>query len=204
MALSEFLLAYDWHESFDDSFHIFFPRAHSAFQEALAPPGQGFISSETAIADLISFLHVRWPVVEPQRLIAVREHLKQVTALSRQDFAAILAETDNDREWIPNPKQTGATGSPVTADQIQAWHAALDTFDDLLDGTLLLPHWRLKQGINLRRVFEEPQPFDLILWITGPAALPYVENGQVLTSREWRDITSAFEGSFGSYAIWFN
>lgn len=204
MAVSEFMLAHDWHESFDDSFHIFFPRAHSAFQQALAPPGEGFISSETAIADLISFLHVRWPVAEPQRLIAVREHLKQVVALSRQDFAAILAETDNDREWIPNPGQTGAAGSPVTASQIQAWHAVLDTFDGLLDGTLLMPHWRLKQGVNLRRVFEEPRPFDLILWITGPAALPYVENGRVLTSREWRDITSAFEGSFGSYAIWFN
>ena len=204
MSISEFLLAHDWHESFDDSFHIFFPRAHSPFQEALAPPGTGFISSETAIADLISFLHIRWPVVEPQRLAAVREHLKQVTALSRQDFAAIVAETDNDREWIPNPKQTGAAGSPVTTEQIAAWHAVLDTFDGLLDGTLLMPHWRLKQGVNLRRVFEEPRPFDLILWITGPAALPYVENGRVLTSKEWRDMTAAFEGSFGSYAIWFN
>ena len=55
MALGEFLLAYDWHESFDDSFHVFFPRAHSAFQEALAPPGEGFITSETALADLISY-----------------------------------------------------------------------------------------------------------------------------------------------------
>jgi hypothetical protein len=204
MALSEFLLAYDWRESFDDSFHIFFPRAHSPFQEALAPPGHGFISSETAIADLISFLHIRWQVVEPQRLVAVRDHLKQVIALSRQDFAAIVAETDNDREWIPNPNQAGASGSPVTANQIAAWHAVLDTFDGLLDGKLLMPHWRLKQGVNLRRVFTEPRPFDLVLWITGPAALPYVEDGRILTSEEWGDLTSAFEGSFGSYAVWFN
>ncbi|MEJ0013398.1 MAG: hypothetical protein WDM94_12410 [Bauldia sp.] len=92
----------------------------------------------------------------------------------------------------------------MTGEQIAAWHAVLDTFDGLLDGTLLMPHWRLKQGVNLRRVFEEPRPFDFILWITGPAALPYVENGRVLTSREWKDITTAFEGSFGGYAIWFN
>ena len=56
----------------------------------------------------------------------------------------------------------------------------------------------------LKRVFTEPQPFDLVLWITGPAALPYLEDGPVSTSEEWARITGAFEGSFGSYAIWFN
>lgn len=204
MALSDFLLAYDWRESFDDSFHIFFPRAHSAFQQALAPPGQGFITSETALADLISFLHIRWQVAEPARMVSVRQHLKTVVALSRQDFDAILRETDNDREWVPGPSQTAITGSAVSANQIAAWHGVLDTFDALLDGKLLLPHWRLKQGINLRRVFDEPRPFDLVLWLTGPAALPYTEDGRMLTSEEWRNLTRAFEGSFGSYAIWFN
>ena len=60
------------------------------------------------------------------------------------------------------------------------------------------------KGINLRRVFEEPQPFDLVLWITGPAALPYLEDGPMTSTDEWNRITAAFEGSFGSYAIWFN
>ncbi len=205
MALSEFLLAHDWHESFDASFHVFFPRAHSPFQMALAPPSDGFIfSSEGAIADLISFLHIRWPVSEPARMAAVREHLKSMIALSRQDFSAVVAETDDDHEWIPNAHQTGAAGSPVNAEQIAAWEKVLDEFDALLDGRKLMPHWRMKQGINLRKVFEDPRPFDFVLWITGPAALPYVEDGPVLTSEEWRGIIRAFEGSFGSYAIWFN
>ena len=203
-ALGEFLLAYDWHESFDDSFHIFFPRAHSAFQQALAPPGDGTFSSEVAIADLISFLHIRWPVAEPARLLAVREHLLSLTALSRASWRAIEAETDNDYEWIPNASQTSVTGTPVTAQQIAAWAAVLDRVDALLDGKVLLPHWRFERGINLKRVFAEPQPFDLVLWITGPAALPYLEDGPMLTSKEWSDLTDAFEGSFGSYAIWFN
>ena len=204
MGLGEFLLAYDWHESFDASFHVFFPKAHSAFQEALAPPGEGFITSETAIADLISFLHIRWPVSEPARMAAVRAHLKAMIGLSREDFTAIKAETDDDREWIPNAQQTGAAGTPVTGGQIAAWYNVLDTFEALLDGKKLMPHWRMKQGVNIRRVFDEPQPFDFVLWITGPAALPYVEDGPMLTSEEWERITEAFEGSFGSYAIWFN
>lgn len=203
-ALGEFLLAYDWHEGFDDSFHIFFPRTHSAFQAELAPPGEGFFASEVATADLISFLHIRWPLAEPARMAAVRDHLKALTGLSRASWRAIAAETDDDHEWIPNPNQTSVTGTPVTAEQIAAWAAVLDRVDALLDGNVLMPHWRFTRGIDLKRVFTEPRPFDLVLWITGPAALPYLADGPVLTGGEWNDLTRAFRGSFGSYAIWFN
>jgi hypothetical protein len=204
MALSEFLLAYDWHESFETSFHAFFPKAHSAFQEALAAPTSGWAASESGTIDLISFLHIRWPVAEPKRMLAVREHLKAVVALSRKNWAAINAETDDDREWIPSPSQRSFLGTAVTASQIESWHKVLDEVDALLDGRKLIPHWRMKQGINLRKVFEEPQPFDLILWVTGPATLPYMEDGPTLTSEEWRAAISGFGRSFGSYAIWFN
>lgn len=204
MALDNFLLAHDWRESFDVSFHIFFPRAHSPFQVALAGPSDSMFGSEVAIADLISFLHIRWPVVEPERMAAVRTHLKQMVALSRENWAAILAETDDDSEWVPGPGQSGATGATVSRDQVDAWYAVLDEVEALLDGTKLMPHWRFDAGINFRRVFEEPRPFDLVLWITGPSALPYLEEGDILTSEEWAAVTSAFQGEFGSYAIWFN
>lgn len=205
MALGEFLLAHDWRESFDVSFHVFFPRAQSAFQQALAAPSpDSFIGSETAIADLISFLHIRWPVAEPARMAAVREHLKAMVAMSREHWAATVAEIDNDREWIPSADQISYLGTPVTAVQIAAWHDVLGEVEALLDGSKLMPHWRFDKGVNLRRVFEEPRPFDLILWITGPSAFPYLEDGEVLTSERWEEITDAFEGSFGSYAIWFN
>jgi hypothetical protein len=205
MALGEFLLAYDWRESFDVSFHVFFPRVQSPFQEALAAPDMdSFLGSETAIADLISFLHIRWPIGEPERMAAVRGHLKAMVAMSRAHWAATLAEFDNDREWIPAANQVSYLGTPVTAVQIEAWHQVLDEVEALLEGRKLLPHWRFDKGVNLRRVFEEPRPFDLVLWITGPAAFPYLEDGEILTSERWRDIIGAFEGSFGSYAIWFN
>lgn len=204
MALDEFLLAHDWQESFDASFHVFFPRAHSTFQNELATSDTDTFFGETAIADLVSFLHIRWPVGEPARMAAVRQHLKSMVALSRESWAAIGAESDDDREWIPGPGQTGVTGSTVAADQVAAWHDVLDEVDAVLDGKKLLPHWRFDRGINLRRVFDEPRPFDFVLWITGPAALPYLEDGPVVTSEEWNDITSAFEDNFGSYAIWFN
>jgi hypothetical protein len=205
MAFGEFLLAHDWRESFDVSFHVFFPRAESPFQAALAAPDPGsFLGSETAIADLISFLHIRWPVGEPERMGRVRDHLKTMVAMSRENWAAIVAETDNDREWIPSAEQQSYLGTLVTAEQIAAWQDVLDEVEALLDGTKLMPHWRFDKGVNLRRVFEEPRPFDLILWITGPSAFPYLEDGDILSSEEWSEIISAFEGNFGSYMIWFN
>ncbi len=155
--------------------------------------------------DLVSFIHIPWTVAEPERMRSVREHLKTVVALSRKSWDSIEAETDDRAEWIPNPKQTqSATGVGVSADQLASWRAFLDEADALLDGRKLIPHWRLNRGVNLKKVFDDPRPFDIVLWITGPAALPYLDDGPVLTRQEWRQLIEAFGDNFGNYAIWFN
>jgi hypothetical protein len=206
MAFGEFVLAHDWKESFDNSFFHFFPAMKSPFREALAPPTSGSMYSEGApIADFISFFHIRWTVAEPERMKASLTHMKKVISLSRDCWMAIEAENDNDREWLPNAKQTSPFASVgVNAERIAAWRAVLDEADLILDGKKLVPHWRFNQGFNLRKVFEEPRPFDIVLWITGPAALPYLENGPVTSSEDWNAMTRAFDGSFGLFAIWVN
>jgi hypothetical protein len=205
MAFGKFLLAYDWQESFDASFFHLFPAMESPFRDALASPS-GTMNDEIApIADFVSFLHIRWPVSEPERMASVRTHLKQMIALSRESWAAIEAETDDDQEWIPNARQTSPFATlQVDAEHIAAWYQVLDEAEAVLDGEKLVPHWRFQQGFNLRRVFEEPQPFDLVLWITGPAALPYLEDGPVTTPEEWARMTEAFGGRFGLFALWVN
>jgi hypothetical protein len=205
MATGEFFLAHDWQESFDASFFHLFPAMQSAFRDALKPPGVSGYDDFAPVADLISFVHVRWPVSEPARMAAVRTHLKETIALSRESWAAIEAETDDDREWIPNTRQTSPfTSLQVDAERIAAWYQVLDEAEAVLDGDKLVPHWRFEQGINLRRVFEEPQPFDLVLWVTGPAALPYLEDGPVTTTEDWSRMTEVFGGRFGLFALWVN
>ena len=206
-AFGEFFLAYDWHESFDTTFFHFFPKMKSPFRDALTPPDpKDYFGTEGGpVADFISFLHIRWPVSEPARMAAARDHLKKMIALSRTSWTAIEAETDNDREWLPNAKQTSPFESVIVDEKrIAGWRAVLDEADAILDGKKLVPHWRLRQGINVRRVFEEPQPFDFVLWITGPAALPYLEDGPTTTSEDWNRITESFGGGFGVFAVWFN
>jgi len=158
------------------------------------------------IADLIAFVHLNhWPVVEPVRMQSTLGHLEAMVGLSRENWRRILAETDDRREWIPNPKQTGVLPRmPVTDQQVAGWSRFLDEFEALLQGRKLLPHFRFQKGINLRRMFTEPQTFDLVLLIQGSAALPYLEEGELADAQTWDQIMQLMgEGPLG-YFVWFN
>ncbi|MCA0057527.1 MULTISPECIES: hypothetical protein [unclassified Mesorhizobium] len=214
MAQADFWLAHDFRSTFDGSFHMLFPRAKLPLQDILVPPagdmGSSIFSSEWRIADFISLVHlVNWPVVEPERRQAARRHLLEMIRLSREDWKAIRAETDNDREWLPGPQQKGEnplTGLEVGEQQVAAWLATLTMAEDLLEGRVLLPHFRITgKGINMKRFFDEPKPFDLVLSITGPAIAPYLESGRILTSDDFDQIQSEFGGGgFLTFALWFN
>jgi hypothetical protein len=159
-----------------------------------------------SIADLIVFVHLNhWPVIEPQRLRDVLDHLEAMARLSRDSWKRILAETDDHNEWIPNPKQTGVLPRMrVTNAIVEGWMLFLDEFEGVLDGKKLIPHWRFDQGINMRRFFLEPTTFDLVLLIQGSAALPYLQDGDLVTEQEWSRIANLFGGNFFQYFIWFN
>ncbi|MFM9843176.1 MAG: hypothetical protein ACKVOI_09450 [Dongiaceae bacterium] len=207
MALGDALLAHDWHESFDHSFHALFPRANLPFQALTDKSTRSpYAQDVDEIADFIAFIHlIHWPVQEPDRMASALHHLESTIDLSRENWRHILAETDNGREWLPNPRQTGVIpGLTVTQPRIDAWMLFLDEFGAMLRGEKLMPHWRLAQGVNLRRAFLEPRSFDLVLWIQGSGALPYAEPGPVSKAETWEYILTLMEGDFFTYAAWFN
>lgn len=162
------------------------------------------------IFDLVSFIHsINWPVVDADARRAARAHLLEVVRLSRLNWQAIKAETDNDREWLPGPQQAGRhplTTLTITDETVENWHEVLGVMERVLKGEALLPHMRFPgYGVNMRRLFDEPTPFDLVLTITGPGALPYLETGEILDTRAWRDTMRAFgRNNFFSYAVWIN
>ncbi len=207
MALGDFLLAHDWHEGFESSFHALFPRANLPFQALVdsSRPSSGAGEFDD-FADFIAFIHlIHWPVQEPDRMASALHHLENVVDLSRENWRRILAETDNGREWLPNPRQTGAIpGLAVTQPRIDAWMLFLDEFGAMLKGEKLMPHWRLAQGVNLRRIFLEPRLFDPVLLIQGSGALPYAEAGPVSKTETWEQIFALMQGDFFTYAAWFN
>lgn len=176
-AIGEFWLAHDFRAMFDQTFQLFFPRAGLPFAPPRPPPGPDPMASEYPnIADLIAFVHLwNWPVVEPERLVRVHAHLKAMAEQSRKSWAAILAETDDDREWIPNPRQTNRfPGLPVTQERVDSWLRVMAELDAVLDGRRLVPHWRFAKGINLRKAILEHRNFDPVMWITGTGVVPFL------------------------------
>ena len=210
MALCDFMLAHDFQATFDVVSHRFFPNSSTPLAQALSEhsmspsAARGLINAD--FADIIGLVHtINWPVIEPSRMLSTRDHLKNVVGMSRRSWELILAETDDDREWVPNPRQTHvALGWRVQQQQVDAWMAALDEADAILDGRTLVPHWRFVRGFDVKRFFEAPQTFDLVMLATGPGAIPFLREGPVTSQQRWIEITRAFEGNFFGYALWFN
>jgi hypothetical protein len=208
-AAIEFVLAYDWRLTFERGGHLFYPRiAPPPFgPEARLAQSRSSFGDTSDFADAITLIHeIRWPLVDPARLRNAHADLKQVIALSRASWKAILAETDDDRVWIPGPQQKNGviTSMPVAQEQVDGWLRALDDFDAVLDGTKLAPHWRFEQGFNFKKVFFEPRDFDLVLWVAGYGAAPYLEQGPTISMADWSRWNDALHGNFLGYAFWFN
>lgn len=203
----EFILAHDWQASFDRAAGLFYPKLRLP---GTVPAGGGMDNlwgDAGAIADTIAMAHeIRWEPIHPERLLNVRTHLKQVVALSRRSWQHILAETDDDREWIAAPAQQNAAmpAMKIGQEQVNTWLWALTDFDAVLDGRKLIPHWRFEKGVNLRMMLEEPRTFDAVLWATGHAAVPYLQDGPMLTSEQWRAWEQVFGGNFLVFAVYLN
>ena len=221
-ALCDIVLAYDHQRMFDLTGQLIYPKHVPAERSSetldLASDDTEFYRS---FIDLVAAIHLmNVPLKEPARMESARQHLLEMIRTSRKSWVLIQAETDNDREWLPNPKQTGILRIPVTRELIDGWHAVLAEMEDLLEGRKLIPFWRdylgsnrpdanddfptEGRGVNLKRFFAEPREFDLILIIQGSGVLPYVEHGPLSQPETWNDLSGVFRGQFFGFAVWFN
>lgn len=206
-AQADFLLAHDFSEFFNASFHRLFPAAglpmqnHSNGGRLVLDSG-----SDNAIADAIAAIHtINWPVTDPARLKRVHTRLGKIVALSRQNWDAILLETDDNRELLPSPRQTSLVPEgAVTDEMVAAWRATLDVADRILAGELLIPHWRFKQGFDLNTYFETATRTDFVMILSGYGALPYLRDGPIATADSFAEANRVFGDNLLGYAFWFN
>ena len=208
-ALGEIGLAYDAQGMFDVFAHRLFKHVKTPHEFLLEPSrsGNGGIFDFEEIVDVIGAIHMfRFPVAEPKRMSAALRHIEQAVALSRQMWKRVMAETDNDNEWIPNPRQKGAINIPVTQAMVDSWLKAVDEVELVLQGKKLIPFWRgkLTRGINVRKIFLEPTTLDLVLWVQGTAATPYLEEGELTLPETWQDFNRPFGGQLLGFGIYFN
>jgi hypothetical protein len=208
-AMAETILAHDGREVFNATGHLFFAQPDTPYSFLRQEESQFQNAPEINFTDVIAFIHLlRFPVEQPARMTNALEHLQATLALSRQSWRAIGTETDDDFEWLPNPKQTGIIpGVRVTQEMIDGWLMFVDEAETLLAGKVLAPFWRGKEGalgVNLKQVFSQPQTIDVILWIQGTGAAPYLESGTLTNPNVWNELFRIFGGQFFGFAAWFN
>jgi hypothetical protein len=207
-ALPEMALAYDEQELFDRTAHVYFAKPKTPYPYLQGQRKIWNIGGDVDAADLVAIVHLmNFPVKEPQRMRSALAHFQAMIVESRKSWDLILKETDDDREWIPNPRQHSVVPGPqITDARIKAWMEFLDEADAILAGKKLLPFWRGdgEQGVNLNRFFTDPRPLDLVLWIQGSAAKPYLQKGQITQTQRWQQWQGVFDGNLFPFAAWFN
>jgi hypothetical protein len=205
-AMLEAYLAYDSREFFAGTSHVFFAGRDAPYAVLGRSDKEPGSFDADQIADLVAAIHLfRLEPAEPERMRQAHEHLLAMIGRSRQCWEAIRQETDDDREWIPDADQTSLTPLVVNEAQVRGWQEFLTEAEKVLRGELLIPHWRVHdgRGVNLRRVFHEPRTLDLVMWVHGAAAVPYLEEGRLTSEETWSRLARTFQGRFVVFAIWF-
>ncbi len=203
----DMLLAHDFSELFSAIGHRLFPKAGLPMQD-YARGGTLMMDpdTDTFIADIVAGIHTSdFPIIDSDRFEGVLERMQGVTALSRKNWEAILAETDDNRELVPSPRQTSLLPDLVVTDEVvSAWGETLDTVDEILAGELLIPHWRFRQGFNLKLFFDTATETDIVMLLTGHGALPYLTDGPIADQDSFAAGNRVFGDSWPNFAFWFN
>lgn len=209
-ALADMILAYDHSRLFEVTAHAFFAQPKTEFA-ARRQEGHAEAAEQPmweSIPDLIAAIHLmNFKLREPKRLLAAQQHLLETVRMSRKSWDLIVIETDNEREWIPGPNQQSVIeGLEMNPERIKTWRRFLDEAEAVIKGEKLIPFWRqgFEQGINLDKAFREPRDFDLVLWVQGIDALPYLEEGEKTSPETWQEFQRVFRGEFIGFAAWIN
>jgi hypothetical protein len=198
--LANTILAYDPAASIDRVL-----AARAAFGPS-PQPAYDYFNPET-LADAFAILEGAVnQTPDAARARAAKDHYLAMIADNRRFWAAVATETDNDREWIPNDRQTSALGITLPPGTGDSWLGVLADGEALLQGRLLIPYWRgaAGQGLNLGRMFDEPAPVSITGWIQGWAAVPYLEKGPVIEGSSFRRFEALMGGNAGLMMVWLN
>lgn len=125
---------------------------------------------------------------------------------NRRFWSMVALEDDNSGEWVPNDNQASGLGIIMPPGTGERWLAVLTEAEKLLNGEVLIPHWRYgaEAGINLRRMFEDPPAIDLVTFIQGEGLLPYAEKGTRMTMDAWNDFERMVQGDALLFAVFLN
>lgn len=177
---------------------------------ALNPPSSddsGYDDEFGTYADLIAiFVAAIEQQPLPKRTQAARTHFLEMVADNRVFWQRVVRERDNEAEWIPNKSQTSAMPIEFPADTGRRWLAVLSEAENLLNGQLLIPHWRFGDaaGINLALLMDNPPPVDIVGFVQGVSLLPFVEQGPLIEGQSLVLFSEMVGGDAGLFMVLLN
>lgn len=133
-------------------------------------------------------------------------HFIAMIADNQTFWTRVAQETDNDAEWIPNKLQVSALPFDFPADTGSAWRLVLADAAAVLNGDMLIPHWRMGTGagINLALLMDNPPPVDLIGIIQGGDLLPYAQSGRLISWDSLMRFDQLTQGNAGLFMVILN
>lgn len=181
----------------------------AAAMEAFNGGGRGmiFMPDEDTWIDVIAmFIHAIEGQPDVERSRNAHAHFLGMIADNQEFWSRVATETDNKLEWIPNPNQTSVLPLAFPADIGSQWRMVLAEAEAVLNGDLLIPHWRVGEGvgINLASAMQNPPDIDIIAIIQGEGVLPYLEEGTRMSGRSLTQFQRMVGGNAGLYMIVLN
>jgi len=141
-----------------------------------------------------------------ENITAAMAHWKPMIRQNRLFWRLLAIETDNKREWIPNPNQRSVFGIRISEDMANAWQDVLDDADALIEGEKLIPHPLFPEsyGISLSAFAKNPGPIDIIESIHGIGSYEDAMQGERVSNASWRVFRRMTAGNQISFAIFLN
>jgi len=151
---------------------------------------------------------------DAERTRRAHGHFLEMVEANKRFWSGIEKETDDDREWIPNPNQTSSMGVTVSQETADGWQTVLSDAEDVLQGRKLVPYWRIDRtrpdrngnvrGLNIKKMFMNPPETDFVYLVQGGVLAPYLEKGQMADMQSWREFGRMTGNQTSLFALWFN
>lgn len=140
------------------------------------------------------------------RMATAQSHFLAMVADNRRFWAEVELETDNDKEWLPNDRQKSAMGIELPPGTGPMWLGVLSDFEALLTGEKLVPYWRITgpAGVDVGQMFTDPRPIDLISWVQGEGAVPYLKQGDLISPANWQAFEQVMSGQAMLFTLFLN
>lgn len=204
-AVSEIVLAFDPTDVVAD---VMESVAVMAETKGIQPSqSYGWFTGEEGLIDAIATVYGALNrVPDGVRIVSARDHFLEMIDRNRAFWTLVDEETDNSSEWIPNAAQDAALGFTMPPETGSVWQGVLSDAEAVLNGNLLVPHWRTEPGggINVAALVADPPAFDLVTWVQGAGLARYMEKGPLVTGESYTRFKEMFLGNAMLYMVLLN